>query len=324
MNGTEAEALAATMVESGYVGIVLDRLAQQASEVLGTERSSIFVRDRDDARLTIVAASGGAEAELVGSRVPSSAEHLASPTTAEVPFGWDGTVRGALSVRSTVATRRFSLGELDVLATLGAISGAAVQHAESRNEAGPDPRAQVGELAEMLDEHDHYTADHSARLAETACAVARALGATPASIAELRLGSLLHDLGKIRVPDSILSKPGPLDARERALINRHPAWGAELLVCLPGFEVVAGIVRFHHERWDGDGYPDGLCGTRIPLASRIIAACDAHHAMTAGRPYRPAISPEEAMAELWAHAGRQFDPTVVAALETAVAQPAAA
>jgi HD-GYP domain-containing protein (c-di-GMP phosphodiesterase class II) len=144
----------------------------------------------------------------------------------------------------------------------------------------------------------------------------------PAELAELRLAAPLHDLGKIRVPSSVLLKPGPLNARERAVINHHPVWGAELLACVPGVEVVASIVRFHHERWDGSGYPDGLTGERIPLSSRIIAVCDAYHAMTSDRPYRRAISAEQAFGELRANAGTQFDPRIVDALETAVAQPA--
>jgi HD-GYP domain-containing protein (c-di-GMP phosphodiesterase class II) len=102
-------------------------------------------------------------------------------------------------------------------------------------------------------------------------------------------------------------------------MNRHPVWGAELLTRVPGLEPVAAIVRFHHERWDGGGYPAGLSGTRIPLPSRIIAACDAHHAMTSDRPYRAALSGERALAELHAGAGTQFDPCVVAELEAVLA-----
>jgi HD-GYP domain-containing protein (c-di-GMP phosphodiesterase class II) len=315
MNAAAAEALAVTMVESGYVGLVLDRLAKQASEVLATERSSIFVRDPEDPSLTIVAATNSPEDELVGSRVPKRAERLASRMSAEMPFGWDGVARGALSVRTTSPARRFSARELDVLATLGAISGAAVQHAEDRGDISRATCGQIGELAAMLDERDEYTAVHSLETAGIARKVGEALGESPAGLAELKLAAVLHDLGKIRVPRSILSKPGPLEQYERALINRHPVWGAELLACLPGFEVIAAIVRFHHERWDGKGYPDGLGGERIPLASRVIAACDAYHAMTSERPYRDTLSEDEALSEIWDNAGSQFDPTVVAALD---------
>ena len=317
MDGREAEALARALVESGYVAIVLDRLAKQASDVLGTERSSIFVRDRSDPRQTILAASSGMGDELVGSRVPERAERLDSPVSAATPFHWDGVVRGALSVRSTVPTRCFTRRELDVLATLGAIAGAAVRHAHARHEPGADSCVSVGDFAEMLSERDPYTAEHSDRIVAIACTVGRALEAARPELAELRLAAPLHDVGKIRVPDSILAKPGPLTTRERAVINHHPEWGAELLACVPGLEVVAGIVRFHHERWDGAGYPNGLSGERIPLASRIIAACDAYQAMTSDRPYRRAMSAEQAICELRANAGSQFDPRVVAELEAA-------
>ena len=322
MTGAEAETLAAALVEKGYVGIVLDRLAKQASEVLGTERSSILVRDREDRRLTIVAASNGLDDELVGSHVPRRAERLESTVDAAVRFRWSGAVRGALSVRSTIPKRRFTVRELDVLTTLGAITGAAVRHAQGRNERVPDVGGRIGDFAEMLSERDPYTAEHSDVIVETVCAVARALDLAPADLAELRLAAPLHDIGKIRVPGSILSKPGPLSRGERILIDHHPVWGAELLARVPGVEVVANIVRFHHERWDGTGYPDGLAGERIPLASRIIAACDAYHAMTSDRPYRRAMSVEQALGELRANAGSQFDPTVVAQIETAVVQPA--
>ncbi len=324
MDGREAEALARALVEDGYVGIVLDRLAKQAAEVLATERSSIFVRDDKAPRHTILAASSHVGDELVGSLVPARAEHLESPVSAAVPFRWDGVVRGALAVRSTVPTRCFTLRELDVLATLGAIAGAAVRHADARHEPAPDVCGSVGDFAEMLGEHDPRTAEHSDGIVATACTVARALEVAPPDLAELRLAAPLHDVGKIRVPDSILGKPAPLTTRERAVINHHPEWGAELLACVPGLEVVAGIVRFHHERWDGTGYPNGLRGERIPLASRIIAACDAYHAMTSNRPYRRAMSAEQAICELQANAGSQFDPRVVAELEAAADRSALA
>ena len=322
MTGKEAEALAAALVEKGYVGLVLDRLAKQASEVMAAERSSILVRDREDRSVTIVAASSGPADDLVGSHVPKRAERLEAIGDAAVPFGWDGTIQGALSVRSTLRTRRYTERELDVLATLGAITGAAVRHAQARTELLPDVCGPIGDFAEMLSECDPYTAEHSDGIVEMASTVGEALGMTPVDLDELRLAAPLHDIGKIRVPEAILSKPGPLSERERIVMNHHPAWGAELLACVPGVEVVAGIVRFHHERWDGTGYPDGLSGERIPLASRIISACDAFNAMTSDRPYRGAMSVEHALVELRDNAGTQFDPRVVAEVEKAVMEPA--
>ena len=144
-----------------------------------------------------------------------------------------------------------------------------------------------------------------------ACAVGERLRLSLPDLLELKLGALLHDLGKVRVPDRVLSKPGPLDPAERELVNRHPVWGAELLEQDSGLKPVATIVRFHHERWDGTGYPDGLGRDRIPVASRIVAVCDAYQAMTSARTYRAALPPAAAAYELRTGAGTQFDPALV-------------
>jgi HD-GYP domain-containing protein (c-di-GMP phosphodiesterase class II) len=135
---------------------------------------------------------------------------------------------------------------------------------------------------------------------------------------ELELAALLHDVGKLRVPREILRKPGALTDRERSLMRNHPMWGAELVSGVPGLQAVALIVRHHHERIDGSGYPSGLSGVRIPVASRIMAVCDAYGAMTERRPYRRERAPQKALAELREQAGSQFDPAVVDALEAEV------
>jgi HD-GYP domain-containing protein (c-di-GMP phosphodiesterase class II) len=119
----------------------------------------------------------------------------------------------------------------------------------------------------------------------------------------------------MQVPDSILNKPAGLSPGEREVIAQHPILGAEALTRIAGLEVVATLVRYHHEHWDGGGYPDGLSGARIPRQSRIISVCDAYSAMTSDRPYRRAMSHERALAELRAGAGGQFDAEVVAQLE---------
>jgi HD-GYP domain-containing protein (c-di-GMP phosphodiesterase class II) len=121
----------------------------------------------------------------------------------------------------------------------------------------------------------------------------------------------LHDIGKIAIPDDILHKPGALDDAEWDLMRRHTLIGERLLGSAPALAQVATVVRSSHERWDGAGYPDGLAGDRIPLASRIILACDAFDAMTTDRPYQEAMSFADARAELRRHAGFQFDPSVV-------------
>src|SRR5437764_752043 len=170
----------------------------------------------------------------------------------------------------------------------------------------------------VRDRRDPRTASHSEDVVWLAREVGELLDLEAAALLELEFAARLHDVGKIRVPDAVLNKPGPLDADESKLIRNHAAWGAETLEQIPGLEVVSTLVRFHHERWDGRGYPDGLAGPRIPLASRIIAVCDSFGAMTCDRPYREAMDPDDAVEELQRGAGRQFDPDVVDALVTVI------
>ena len=132
-------------------------------------------------------------------------------------------------------------------------------------------------------------------------------------LATLRRGALLHDVGKIGVPDNVLRKPTALSEGEWAVMKRHPEFGARIIAGIPFLEDVARIVRHHHERWDGMGYPDGLKGDRIPLGARIFAVGDSFDAMTSDRPYRPGLSKEEALTELERNIGTQFHPAVAKA-----------
>ena len=144
--------------------------------------------------------------------------------------------------------------------------------------------------------------------------VAKALGLSPAQVEEVRQAALLHDIGKVGIPDAILNKPGPLTPEERAVMAEHPVIGERILRSIGGFAGVAAIVRHEHESYDGRGYPDGIEGDQIPIGSRIILACDAYHAMTSDRPYRARMSDADAFTELTRCAGSQFDPDVTAAL----------
>jgi len=168
-------------------------------------------------------------------------------------------------------------------------------------------------LAKAVDARDAYTGSHSDRVGELAARIARRLGVEEAQIELTRLAASLHDLGKLAIPEEILRKPGTLNETERLVLQRHPQIGHRMLESL-GVEPVADWVLHHHERWDGDGYPDRLRGDEIPLGARIIFVADAYDAMTSERVYRRRVAPEEAIAELDRCAGTQFDPCIVTAL----------
>jgi putative two-component system response regulator len=153
-------------------------------------------------------------------------------------------------------------------------------------------------LALTIEARDTYTGGHCDRLARYAVAVGEALGVDAATLRALRLGGYLHDLGKIAVPDGILLTPGPLDARERERIRSHAGLGADLVVGLKSLEDVRPIMRHHHERWNGSGYPDGLRGEAIPLGARIISVVDVYDALHTERPYKAALSHAESVAIL--------------------------
>ena len=166
-------------------------------------------------------------------------------------------------------------------------------------------------LLEALTEREPDLMAHLEGVAALALETGRRLGLRRDELDELVKAAQLHDLGKLAVPDEILHKRGPLDDREWEFIRQHTVVGERILRASPGYQNVATIVRSSHERWDGSGYPDGLRGDSIPLASRIVCACDAYDAMISDRPYRPALTPETALAELERGAGSVFDPAVV-------------
>jgi diguanylate cyclase (GGDEF)-like protein len=192
----------------------------------------------------------------------------------------------------------------------------ALRLADERMYAQKTSRATAGHqataaLVQVLVERDTDLSIHVNHVAELAAATAQELGLPEPEITRIRLGAQLHDIGKTAIPDSILSKPGPLNESEWKFIRRHTLIGERIVTAAPSLAHTASLVRSSHERVDGNGYPDRLTGTEIPLGSRIIAVCDAYGAMIAHRPYRDAITAPEALAELRRCAGTQFDPDVV-------------
>ena len=175
-------------------------------------------------------------------------------------------------------------------------------------------------LVEAVTPRDGYTIDHALAIAELSCRVGVEFDLSEEVQEALALGALLHDLGKLGVPEAVLEKSGPLTQQEWEIIKRHPDIGARMIEQIWCLRRVAQMIRHHHERYDGSGYPDGLEGEEIPLTARIVAATDAYDVMVRGRPYGKSRSPTEAIEELMGGAGSQFDAEVVAAL-TRVAAP---
>ncbi len=175
--------------------------------------------------------------------------------------------------------------------------------------------ATVGALASAAEARDPEIEGHLTRVARRSVAVGRVLGMSPAELETVRQGARLHDVGKIGISDAVLSKPGPLDDHEVEEMRRHSVIGARILEGVVGLCECVPIVRHHHERWDGRGYPDGLAGEAIPLAARVVAVVDAFDAMTSDRPYRRAMSPEVALGHVLEGSGAQFCPRCVEAFE---------
>jgi len=207
--------------------------------------------------------------------------------------------------------RTFGRAEIDVAELIvGQAAGllARFQHGEALERLY---RETLASLSNALEAKDDYTSSHTQQVVGLAVEVGERLRLTVEELRTLEFASLLHDIGKLRIPESILNKPGPLTDEEWAVMRTHPEVGERILRPISSLSAVLPAVRSHHERWDGRGYPDGIAGPAIALAARIIAVCDAYRAMVEARPYRPAREAADALAELRACAGTQFDPACV-------------
>jgi putative two-component system response regulator len=214
--------------------------------------------------------------------------------------------------------RRFRERYGDLLATRLVEEAAALERANEALTAAYD--ATLEALVGALDLRDTETEHHSWRVAEYSLALAKSMGASREFLVDLERGSLLHDIGKIGVPDQILRKPGPLDDDEWAVMRTHPELGYRMIAHIEFLRGAAPVVLSHHERWEGGGYPSGVSGKRIPLGARIFAVSDTLDAITSNRPYRPARGFDVALEEISRMSGSQFEPAVVGA---ALAIPAA-
>jgi HD-GYP domain-containing protein (c-di-GMP phosphodiesterase class II)/pSer/pThr/pTyr-binding forkhead associated (FHA) protein len=233
-----------------------------------------------------------------------------------VPLRTTDDVQGALYVDSLSAPGKFSETDLELLAALGNQAGVALHRVRLLSEIERLLLDTIRAIAATIDAKDGYTHRHSERVAVLSARIAAEIGLSAEQQKTVQLAALLHDLGKIAVPDSILNKPSQLTPAEFEEMKKHPVHGARILsnIQSPAVRAVLPGVQYHHERWDGSGYPDGLRGENIPLLGRLLGVADYFDALTSARAYRPAMTVNEAIGLVVKAAGTHFDPRMVEAM----------
>jgi HD-GYP domain-containing protein (c-di-GMP phosphodiesterase class II) len=316
---------------------VLQRAVDLAARLLEKPRSSVWLQERAGDDLVVRALHGYERGDaavlrrvaipdeevratlgpdepfqLDAKRFPAGLNaDLARGRIAVAPLRLDGDRLGCIVVRTKPDGGTFDDRSMRLLAGVAHQVKLAVANASSFESLERTFLSTVEALANALEANDEYTSSHARWITDMALHVGGELGMDAKSLKRLELGALFHDIGKIGIPEAILSKPGPLSDEEWKVVRLHPELGARILAPIERLEQVCEIVRHCHEHWDGSGYPNGLAGEEIPLESRVILVCDAYHAMTTDRPYRSRLPVEEACRRLRAAAGTQFDPQVV-------------
>jgi diguanylate cyclase (GGDEF)-like protein len=318
---------------------VLDRTVELSARTLGAERASVWLQEHEGGVMVARALWGydAAERERVlrlrfEDRIARgfldrvdpfelSPEEIgaiegAGPVAgtsplAVAPIRLDAGKLGCIAVRAETGETSFSERKMRLLAGIAHQARLALANASSFQSLEDTFLSTVEALANALEANDEYTSSHARWITDMSLQVGRELGLDTKGLKRLELGALFHDIGKIGIPASILSKPGPLTDDERRIVQLHPELGARILAPIERLEHVCDIVSHCHEHYDGSGYPRGKAGADIPIESRVILVCDAFHAMTTDRPYRKRLSTVEARRRLQESAGTQFDPQVV-------------
>ncbi len=330
----EVAAILGSATESSKV---LNLILEQLKRVVPFDSASIQIIKGEN--LSIRAVAGTLEREVVGYELPILDDKLAHPLLYEhrtvlyedienhpdwlqgpgatgvkswigAPLIVRGECIGVLTVDGYEANQ-FSQADAQLVSSFAIHAGIALENARLLEEAEDAYVQTVSALASAIDVRDSYTSGHSQRLAELAVKIGQQMGCDEQQLEDIRWGALLHDIGKIGVPDEILRKPGSLESSEMEIMRQHPEIGARIVEGVKNLAAVAPIIRAHQERFDGSGYPNGLHAEAIPLIARIVSVADAYVAMTDERVYRKARSHEAALAEIKHCVGSQFDPTVV-------------
>ena len=252
------------------------------------------------------------DADYMGSHAREAGARRDPGSELSVPIHVNGRVWGVLNLEQE-ETHSFDEYDVMLAEAIVAQTGAALYRCVLLEEMEQSFSRTLGVLCDALESKDTYTADHAEEVSTLSLATATQLALNGSRRRDLRYAALLHDIGKIGVRSELLNKPSRLTPEEYIEIQAHSDIGSTLLERIPMLAEIAPMVRGVHERWDGNGYPDRLAGTAIPIESRIVAICDAWHAMTSDRPYRKAMSKADARAELTRCSGSQFDPDVLLA-----------
>ncbi len=339
-----------TLVASLEVAVVLKSIIDKAVELLHCESGSLLLIDEQTGELIFQVAVGPASAQLIGTRLPpgvgiagtvakngvalivndaqtdprhyrevDNSTALTTHSILCVPLIHQQHILGVVEVMNKTDGTAFDQDDRDALTILAVPSAVALANARLYSDLKRSFADTVHIITNAVEARDPYTAGHTSRVTEVALEIARELQWTREQQDILEIGALLHDIGKIGVPDLILRKPGSLTDAEYVEMKQHPILGAQMLKGVSALRPMLPYVLYHQEHYDGSGYPFGLAGTQIPIEGRVLTVADTFDAMTSNRPYRQGMSNAQAIAEIEQHRGTQFDPVVVDALLRAMA-----
>lgn len=324
------------------IDALLNIILQKAEEVMDAEASSVFKIDEERNELYFMTARGVKERELKEIRIPMGkgivgwvAEHkkpllvpdvrkdprwfggvdkktkFVTRSILAVPLFAKGKIIGVAEVLNKRGNRKFNEDDKELFTALGNQIAVAIENASLYKELDELFLSSIRSIVEAIDAKDPYTKGHSARVVEYSLLVGAGLKLKKEEMKDLEISAILHDVGKIGIPDRILSKPGRLSDEEYEYMKRHPELGSEIIAPIAKLKSLVPNILHHHERFDGRGYPAGLKGKKIPLFARVIAIADSYDAMTSDRPYRGRMEPEVALRELRINKKSQFDPRLV-------------
>jgi len=321
---------------------LLDMVMEIGMEMMNAEGCSILLLDEEGEKLQFVAVSGKKKDDLKNmtikpgegiagwvvkngesllikdvssdDRFSNRVDRKLKQTTKSiicVPLEIKGKIIGAAEVINRKDGRPFDEESLSLFRSLAIQSAVAIERSRLYADLNDLFFSTIKTLASAIDAKDHYTQGHSERVSEYSIEIGKTLNLDENELTKLELSAMLHDIGKIGIPEKILTKKTFLDDKERKEIQKHPGIGARMLVPIKQFGEIISCIRHHHERYGGGGYPDGIKGEAIPFFSRIIAVADTFDAMTSNRPYRKAFSSKQAVGEIKKFSGIQFDPKCV-------------